>query len=280
MQKIIIFILLLASLGASGQYAAIQGNKDFKGEIIFSKTIKISGVTVSGTDLTNFKSSYTWGNHKSDTATYLMSWNRAANTFMPKTTLNVYSKTQTDSIASLKASLNSPTFTGTVNGITKTMVGLGNVTNESKSTMFSSPTFTGTVTLPTTTNGVTQAYGNSSTLISTTAFVQAALSVKANLSSPSFTGTPSLPTGTVAVTQSVGDNSTSVATTAFVSRALSDTTELSTAITALDYVAFPQATTTEINAISGRPEGTMIYDKTLHVFKFWNGTVWKTITTN
>ena len=35
----------------------------------------------------------------------------------------------------------SPTFTGTVAGVTATMVGLGNVTNESKATMFSSPTF-------------------------------------------------------------------------------------------------------------------------------------------
>ena len=39
----------------------------------------------------------------------------------------------------------SPTFTGTVSGVTATHVGLGNVTNESKSTMFASPTFTGTV---------------------------------------------------------------------------------------------------------------------------------------
>ncbi len=38
-----------------------------------------------------------------------------------------------------------PTFTGTVSGVSATMVGLGNVTNESKATMFSSPTFTGTV---------------------------------------------------------------------------------------------------------------------------------------
>ena len=45
----------------------------------------------------------------------------------------------------LKANIASPTFTGTVSGITATMVGLGNVTNESKATMFSSPTFTGTV---------------------------------------------------------------------------------------------------------------------------------------
>ena len=49
----------------------------------------------------------------------------------------------------LKANIASPTFTGTVSGVTATMVGLGNVTNESKATMFTSPTFTGT------TSGVT-----------------------------------------------------------------------------------------------------------------------------
>jgi hypothetical protein len=46
----------------------------------------------------------------------------------------------------LKAPINNPGFTGTVTGITATMVGLGNVTNESKATMFNGPTFTGTAT--------------------------------------------------------------------------------------------------------------------------------------
>lgn len=40
-----------------------------------------------------------------------------------------------------------------------------------------SPTFTGTPSLPTGTTGVTQSYGNSSTALATTAFVQAALQV-------------------------------------------------------------------------------------------------------
>ena len=40
----------------------------------------------------------------------------------------------------------SPTFTGTVAGVTAAHVGLGNVTNESKATMFASPTFTGLLT--------------------------------------------------------------------------------------------------------------------------------------
>lgn len=67
-----------------------------------------------------------------------------------------------------KAPLANPTFTGTVSGITATMVGLGNVTNESKATMFASPTFTGTTVAPTPTGG------DSSTKIATTAYVQTA----------------------------------------------------------------------------------------------------------
>jgi len=59
----------------------------------------------------------------------------------------------------------SPTFTGTVAGVTATHVGLGNVTNESKATMFTSPTFTGTVIAPTPSNG------DDSTKVATTAFV-------------------------------------------------------------------------------------------------------------
>ena len=43
------------------------------------------------------------------------------------------------------ATLASPTFTGTVSGISSTMVGLGNVTNESKTDMFTDPSFSGTV---------------------------------------------------------------------------------------------------------------------------------------
>ena len=42
----------------------------------------------------------------------------------------------------LKSPLASPTFTGTVAGVTATHVVLGNATNESKATMFTSPVFT------------------------------------------------------------------------------------------------------------------------------------------
>ena len=88
---------------------------------------------------------------------------------------------QTDLVnaLNLKANLASPTFTGTVAGITAAMVGLGNVTNESKATMFANPTFTGTVA------GITAAMvglGNVTNESKATMFT-----------SPTFTGTPIVP---------------------------------------------------------------------------------------
>jgi hypothetical protein len=70
-----------------------------------------------------------------------------------------------------------PTFTGTVSGVTASHVGLGNVTNESKATMFTNPTFTGTV------SGVTASHvglGNVTNESKATMFT-----------SPTFTGTVS-----------------------------------------------------------------------------------------
>jgi len=70
-------------------------------------------------------------------------------------------QTQLDS----KAPIASPTFTGTVSGITKSMVGLGNVDNTSDA---NKPVSTAT---------------------------QAALDLKANLAGPTFTGTVTIPNG-------------------------------------------------------------------------------------
>jgi hypothetical protein len=68
----------------------------------------------------------------------------------------------------------SPTFTGTVAGVTKTHVGLSAVTNESKATMFTAPTFTGTVA------GVTKAaVGLSAVDNESSATIQAAAVVTA-----------------------------------------------------------------------------------------------------
>lgn len=61
-------------------------------------------------------------------------------------------------------------------GTTKADVGLGNVTNESKATMFTSPTFTGTPVAP------TAASGTNTTQLATTAFVMTEVNKKANSS--------------------------------------------------------------------------------------------------
>ena len=88
--------------------------------------------------------------------------------------------TATQTALDLKANLASPTFTGTVGGVTKSHVGLGNVDNTSDA---NKPVSTAT---------------------------QTALDLKANLASPALTGNPTAPT------QTGTDDSTKIATTAFV----------------------------------------------------------------
>jgi hypothetical protein len=56
--------------------------------------------------------------------------------------------------------------------------------------------------------------------------------------------------------------------------------DLSTAIPSLTGIAVPRLTTVQIAAIASPVEGLLVYDLTLHVMKFWNGTSWKTIITN
>jgi len=131
----------------------------------------------------------------------------------------------------LKAPLASPTFTGTVSGITKTMVGLGSVDNTSDSAKpvstaaqtaldlkanLDGPTFTGTV------SGITKSMVGLGSVDNTTdagkpvsTATQTALDLKANLASPTLTGTPLAPTA------ATGTNTTQVATTGFVQQELS-----------------------------------------------------------
>ena len=103
--------------------------------------------------------------------------------------------TPTDSVVSVAGK------TGVVT-LSAADVGLGNVTNESKATMFTSPGLTGTPTAP------TAATATNTTQIATTAFVKA--QGYAPLVSPALTGTPTAPTAATAT------NNTQVATTAFV----------------------------------------------------------------
>ena len=79
---------------------------------------------------------------------------------------SVQSTANVQSSLDLKANLADPTFTGTIAGISKAMVGLGNVANESKATMFTSPVFTGTTEAP------TPPVNNNSVQIATTQYVQ------------------------------------------------------------------------------------------------------------
>lgn len=97
-----------------------------------------------------------------------------------------------------KAPLANPTFTGTVGGITKAMVGLGNVDNTTDANKpistatqtaldnkapLASPAFTGTPTVP------TAAAGTNTTQAASTAFVTAAITASGGLpASPTFTG--------------------------------------------------------------------------------------------
>ena len=86
----------------------------------------------------------------------------------------------------LKSNIASPTFTGTVGGITKAMVGLSNVDNTTDALK------------PVSTAG------------------QAALDLKSNIAGPTFTGTPAAPTA------SAGTNTTQLATTAFVNTGIAN----------------------------------------------------------
>jgi len=105
----------------------------------------------------------------------------------------------------LKAPINSPTFTGTVGGITKSMVSLGNVDNTSDANKpvstaqqtaldlkanLNAPTFTGTV------SGISKSMVSLGNVDNTTdankpvsTAQQTALDLKANLNAPTFTGT-------------------------------------------------------------------------------------------
>lgn len=97
--------------------------------------------------------------------------------------------------------------------LTKSDVGLGNVTNESKDAMFTSPTFTGTVTLPSSTSIGTISSTVLGYIDGVTSPIQTQFENKAPLASPALTGIPTAPTA------SVGTNTTQIATTAYADRA-------------------------------------------------------------
>jgi hypothetical protein len=80
----------------------------------------------------------------------------------------------TQAALNLKANIASPTFTGTVSGITSTMVGLGRVSNQSPAELFADTALTGIPTAPTADSPT------NTTQIATTAFVQTRVTSKLN----------------------------------------------------------------------------------------------------
>jgi len=143
------------------------------------------GITVTGpTAPTN--TSLLWAD-TSETGTAVVPLGGTTGQMLSKSSSSDYATQWTTPVTSsdlaLKANLAGPTFTGTVSGISKTMVGLGNADNTS----------------------------DANKPVSTAQ--QTALDLKANLASPALTGTPSAPTA------SAGTNTTQLATTAFVTTA-------------------------------------------------------------
>lgn len=124
-----------------------------------------------------------------------------------------------------KAPLASPTFTGTVSGITKAMVGLANVDNTSdankpvstaQQTALDGKSNTGHTHAYSSLTGIPSTFAPSAHThaISEVTSLQTSLDAKAPVASPTFTGVPAAPTATA------GTNTTQLATTAFVTAGL------------------------------------------------------------
>jgi hypothetical protein len=112
---------------------------------------------------------------KSDTSSLSNRINLKANSSDVNNNLALKANTsEVTSDLSLKANIASPTFTGTVSGVTKTMVGLGNVDNTSDANKPLSTSAQAALDLKANTSEVTSG-----------------LALKANIASPTFTGTVS-----------------------------------------------------------------------------------------
>lgn len=162
-------------------------------------------------------------------------------------------KSATDAALALKAPLASPSFTGTVSGISKFMVGLGNVDN---TTDAAKPVSAATQSALNSKvdkvagerlinaaeiiklgnqSGVNTGDQDLSTFATKSA-TDAALALKAPLASPSLTGLPTTPTATS------GTNTTQIASTEFVSTAISNSNQINAQFNQLKYVPYTGAT--------------------------------------
>jgi hypothetical protein len=158
--------------------AAINDDASYASTITTALGNKLDSTTAASTYLTQANASSTYLTQTNASSTYLTQTN-ASSTYAP---------------------IANPTFTGTVGGVTKSMVGLGSVDNTSDA---NKPVSTATQT-------ALNAKLDSSTASSTYLTQTTASTTYAPLASPALTGTPTAPTA------AVGTDSTQVATTAFV----------------------------------------------------------------
>ena len=199
-------------------HAAVTGNRtwtlpDASGTILLDSSLVDGSIEVNPTNFTGELSGDVTGTQSATliddtvvTGKFLIGYSSTTGTISDDDTILTAINKLNGNIA-LKANLASPTFTGTVSGITKAMVGLGNVDNTTDADKpvsaeqlaalnlkanLDSPTFTGTV------SGITKAMVGLGNVDNTTDAdkpvstpQQTALNLKANLASPTFTGTVS-----------------------------------------------------------------------------------------
>jgi len=251
----------------------LNDNAEVSGNLVVGGNLTVSGTTTTvnsetislADNLIDLNSNFTTGTPtenagirimRGDSSAVQFRWNESSDVWEFTTDGTVYNsvlsindtelttalgaKLASSTAATTYAPIASPTFTGTVAGITKSMVGLGSVDNTTDANKpvstatqtaldaklasataastyapIASPTFTGTV------SGVTAAHVGLGSVDNTTdankpisTATQTALDAKAPLASPALTGTPTAPTATA------GTNSTQVATTAYADAAV------------------------------------------------------------
>jgi hypothetical protein len=266
----------------------LNDNAEVSGNLVVGGNLTVSGTTTTvnsetislADNLIDLNSNFTTGSPtenagirimRGDSSAVQFRWNESSDVWEFTTDGTIYNsvlsindtalttalgaKLASSTAATTYAPIASPTFTGTVAGITKSMVGLGNVDNTSDAAKpvstatqtaldaklssataattyapIASPTFTGTVSGVTAThvglgNVDNTADANKPVSAATQTALDAKLAsataattyetitnvaLKAPLASPALTGTPTAPTATA------GTNTTQVATTAYV----------------------------------------------------------------
>ena len=172
------------------------------------------------------------------------SFSGVINMTTPNIDFNVASTNLSQTFGGTQTFSGTASFTGSVTGLTSSVVGLGNVTNESKATMFTSPTFTGTV------NGVTKSMVGLSNVDNTSDLnkpistaTQTALNLKLNISDTSSMLTNYLRSGVAASTYQAKLNGTGFVKASGTNITYDNSTYLTTGTAASTYLPLTGGTT-------------------------------------